>query len=124
MTVSKAPYFVQMRGCINCNVSKYHREQTGNDYGFDHTGIVGCLLHGCGNYSFGIPNYNAVSITNPFIDPEEILKVAKRDPKPAFIDFAINYCKAVKEELGKFYRPKGISLVKIISKLESLAENK
>jgi hypothetical protein len=124
MTVSKAPYFVQMRGCINCCTSKELRKKTGNDYGFSHTGIVRCILFGCVNYGLGIPSYNPVSIANPFIDPEEILKVAERNPKSPFVDFAINYCKYINKDTGTFYKSRGVSLIKIISKLESLAENK
>ena len=65
----KIPYFIQIRGCINCDASKRLKEKTGKDYGFDHVFIVKCLFMGC--------NSEGHDLTHPYYDPEEIVRLVK-----------------------------------------------
>ena len=102
----KIPYFIEVRGCINCDVSKQFKERTGNDYGFDHEIIIGCIIKECVDYGFSLPN--------PFLDPEEGIQRAKASGNPVFVKNARIYCKKVNERFGKFYEMEGISLTELL----------
>lgn len=106
---SEIPYFIKIRGCINCEASKSHKEKTGKDYGFDHELMVRCIIGSCGQYN--------VSLVHPFYDPEEIVRFAKSDGHPEAIERAKKYCYHVKEVFGSFYNALGISIDDIIEKL-------
>lgn len=100
------PYFIQKRGCINCEQSKKLKEKTGKDYGFDHVLIAKCVMM-CDGYD----------LVNPFLDPEELARIAKIDSRPESITAARTYCLEIKKSFGRFYDSIGISLDEILSKL-------
>ncbi len=93
------PYFVKVRGCINCDASKTHKERFGADYGFDHELVAACLLRGCYDYGY--------TIANPFFDPAEIVRKARELNLPAATQNGIRYCLGIKERFGEFYQEIG-----------------
>ena len=105
----EVPYFIQMRGCINCEASRLMKERHGTDYGFDHEIAARCVLMGCVNYGR--------SILNPFIDPEELVRMANASGREDFRSNARRYCSKVKETLGGYYEAIGVSLDSVASKL-------
>lgn len=102
MEYDDVPYFVRVRGCINCDVSEMMKRQTGRDYGFDHELVLVCILRGC--YDRGH------AINKPFFDPEEVLRAAKKIGRPEAEEAARLYCNAVQERFGRFYNDLGIPL--------------
>jgi hypothetical protein len=107
------PYFIKIRGCINCDASKSLKEKTGKDYGFDHEIMVKCLLIGCCNYG--------VDLSNPFYDPEEILRLNekyKTKQYPERLNNIRKYILHIKERFGKFYEKMDVSLDDMLRKLE------
>jgi hypothetical protein len=75
------PYFVTVKGCINCDVCAANKERHGTDYGsFDHELMVACLLRGCDAYHH--------TICKPFMHPAEIRRLAKANGKPDIIEKA------------------------------------
>jgi len=100
------PYFIKMRGCINCEQSKKLKEKTGKDYGFDHEFMVKCIMM-CEGYS----------LVKPFFDPEEVVRLAKKENTPDAIKFAKKYCSETNKRFGRFYESMGISIKEIIGKL-------
>ncbi len=90
---TKPPYFLKMRGCLNCDASKMRKERTGKEYGFDHELMVACLLHGCENYGF--------SLAHPYFDPKEIMRLAQGAP-PEMVVKAKEYVHATIERFGEF----------------------
>lgn len=109
----KIPYFIQMRGCINCDASKTLKERTGKEYGFDHELMAKCLLMGCECYGVGL--------NSPFCDPEEILRLSEKyNPKqhPERLNNVKKYILHVKENFGKFYEKMDVSLDDMLMKLE------
>src|SRR3989338_9204900 len=68
-SVEEIPKFIKLRGCINCEISKKHKEETGNHYGHDHEKVAGCMIIGCYNYGH--------FLSKPFIDPQDVVKMAK-----------------------------------------------
>ncbi len=103
----KIPYFIEIRGCINCDASHLLKQKTGHDYGFDHEIMVKCVLYGCINYGY--------DLTNPFFDPKEIVRLAKNNLD--IIENAKKYCLNVKKKFGKFYDIIGTSIDNIINEL-------
>lgn len=103
------PYFIRMRGCINCDASKHHKEQTGFDYGFDHESMFSCVIL-CAEYGF--------SLLKPFFDPEEAVRLAKKDGSPELIEGARKYCLRIKKEFGEHYERMGISIDDIVKSLD------
>ena len=112
---NKIPYFIEIRGCINCSASKHHKKKTGYDYGFDHESMFGCLCR-CSNYTF---NDKSISLLNPYYDPEEMVRLAKKDGRQEVINNTEKLCLSIKETFGQFYDEMGVSLDDIIAKLHS-----
>ena len=106
------PYFIQVRGCINCVVSKSFKEKTGNDYGFDHEIGVGCMLRNC--------EANGHSLHKPFIDPEELVRLALASKDKVRIERVKNMLAQADEQYKTWFEFVGIDLPNIISKLESI----
>ena len=100
------PYFIKMRGCINCTASENMRRKHGTDYGCDHEIMAQCVLMGCVAYR--------CSLVSPFMDPEEIMRMANEQGKPEFIENAKKYVQLIKERFGEFYEEMGISLDTLI----------
>jgi hypothetical protein len=98
------PHFIEVRDCINCDASKHHKKKTGFDYGYDHESLFACLM--CRDYGY--------SLLNPFYDPEEAVRLAKKDGRPEIIEKARGYCQHVKEMFGKHYEKLGISIDDIV----------
>lgn len=105
----KIPYFIKLRGCINCDASKELKKRTGNDYGFDHEIMAQCLLMGCDSYNF--------NIMRPYYDPEEAVRLAIKDGTPKVKEAVKNYCLQLQERFGEFYTRLGISIDEILKKL-------
>jgi hypothetical protein len=64
------PYFLKVKGCINCHVHTLHKNKYGYDYGcFDHELMAGCVMSGCENYGH--------TICKPFMHPDEVRRMAK-----------------------------------------------
>ncbi|MBS3053557.1 MAG: hypothetical protein J4469_03570 [Candidatus Aenigmarchaeota archaeon] len=103
------PYFISVRGCINCDVSKTHKERFGTDYGFDHELVAICLLRGCYDYGY--------SITNPFFDPAEIVRKARELNLPVATHNGIKYCQGIKERFGEFYQEIGVLVDSFIGQM-------
>ncbi len=113
------PKFLRLRGCINCEVSKYHKERTGYDYGFDHEAMGSCYISNspCAGYS--------VTLSHPFYDPEELLRLAReqkvRDPK--IIAWLLGYCLEVRNKFGGFYQKIEVNLDDVIAQIRALEQN-
>jgi len=106
----KIPYFIRMRGCINCGVSKSFKEKHGRDYGFDHEINVGCSISGCySRYGF--------SLLRPFMDPEDIAKHIKSSDKPGKKWIAKRISKKTKKTFGKYYKTMGVSIDDIFNNI-------
>lgn len=105
--MERIPKFIELRGCINCDISKKHKERTGHDYGFDHELIAGCVLVGCFDHGY--------TLYNPFLDPEEVVKKAKETNNPRYVENAKKYLLAVQERFGGFYRRIGINLTDFLN---------
>ncbi|MCK4808098.1 MAG: hypothetical protein KAS90_00595 [Candidatus Aenigmarchaeota archaeon] len=110
------PYFIKMRGCINCSASKYHKKETGYDYGFDHVSKIECVGSNCRNYTF---RDRPISLENPFYDPEEIVRFAKKDGTKIVIENSIKHCQSINETFGEFYNMMNVSIDELIEKLHS-----
>ncbi|MEK6897776.1 MAG: hypothetical protein AABX28_00275 [Nanoarchaeota archaeon] len=96
------PKFVILRGCINCDVSKRHKEKTGFDYGFNHEEVIPCIIDGCVSYEY--------DLSRPFIDPVEVLNLAKENGNKNQIQNARNYLLHIRKVFGNFYQKIGINL--------------
>jgi hypothetical protein len=102
------PYFIKVRGCINCSASKELKKSFGTDYGFDHELMSSCFVMGCLNY-----NYNLV---NPYLDIEEAVRVVKLvikecpESESTVKENLKSYLLYVKGRFGRFYERLGISL--------------
>ena len=102
------PLFVKLRGCINCDVSKSHKEKKGSEYGYPgHEDILPCLLS-CMKHGH--------AIYKPFIDPEEAMRFARKPGNEEYLEIARNYVSEVKRKFGKFYEIMGINLNSILPK--------
>lgn len=99
------PLFIKLRGCINCEMSKRHKQETGKEYGFNHELVGRCLLGGCLNHG--------VALYEPFLDPEEIMKRARKSGNKVYMENARIYTERVKARFGHFYEAIGIDLSKI-----------
>ncbi len=85
------------------------KERTGNDYGFDHEIVAGCVILGCVNHGF--------SIASPFYDPEEVVRLANKDGRKKVKERAKEYCLQIKEKFGEFYGELGAPIDGIMDKL-------
>jgi len=103
------PYFIKVRGCINCEVSKELKKKTGKEYGFDHELMVKCMFVGCMNYGY--------SLLHPYIDPEEIVRLALKDGSPDVIDGARRMLEQQQKKFGKFFQRLGIDIEQLKRRL-------
>ena len=103
---SKIPEFIKLRGCINCNSSKEHKRNTGSEYGFDHELIIGCVLLGCLDQGY--------ALYKPFLDPEEVMAMARETKNPELIEKAKEYLLRVEKRFGEFYRRMDINLTSFL----------
>lgn len=109
----RIPYFIQVRGCINCEASKRYREKYGKDYGFDHEIVAMCVLMGCVGYSH--------DLLNPFLDAEEVFRITverKGELTPKQLENVRKYLLGIKEYFGEFYGRIGVSIDDLIGQLE------
>ncbi len=107
---SELPYFIKMRGCINCDASKSLKVKTGNDYGFDHEIGVACILHNCFSYGH--------TLEEPFIDPEEWVRMAVESGDDEFKLSVSNRLKDLDEQYKVWCEAVGIKLETLIEKLD------
>ena len=106
---SEIPKFVRLRGCINCEVSKEHKEKHGKDYGFDHELVICCLISGCFDYGH--------AIYKPFFDPEELIREARKPENQKYIENVKRYVLSIKEKFGEFYEKMGVNLDDLLQEL-------
>ncbi|MCK5235038.1 MAG: hypothetical protein KAJ20_03545 [Candidatus Aenigmarchaeota archaeon] len=116
ITEKDIPYFIEIRGCINCEASEHHKRITGHDYGFDHESMSSCIMFNCGHYTF---RDRQISVDNPFYDPEEIVRFAKKDGTKIVIENSIKLCQSINETFGEFYNMKDVSIDELIEELNS-----
>jgi len=109
MTNPEIPYFIRIRGCINCDVPKIKKERTGKEYGYDHHLMFKCVAL-CSNYNF--------DLSKPYLDPAEIVRLANKDGSPEAKSLAKKYCLGLEHRFGKFYKELGISVKEIIKELK------
>ena len=93
--MNTVPKFIKLKGCINCDASKSHKEKHGTDYGFDHEIIYSCLISGCMDYGY--------SLTKPFLDPDEALRLASQRCDATLTKQAEEYARRIKAQFHKFY---------------------
>ena len=108
----KIPYFIKMRGCINCSASKRHKERHGTDYGFDHEIIAQCVLMGCVGYGH--------DLSSPFMDAKEIVRFTEEKRgklTPEEIENTRQYLIRIKERFGEFYEKIGVSIDDLIEQI-------
>lgn len=104
--VNEVPIFIKVRGCINCDVSKRHKEETGNDYGYPgHEAMLLCLV-GRMNYGHQLPQ--------PFIDPEKPMKIAIESGNEKSIEITRKYLLYVEKRFGHFYEKIGVNLSDLV----------
>jgi hypothetical protein len=113
--LNEIPYFIKIRGCINCDSSKALKKEKGYDYGFDHEKMARCMLMGCSS--------RGVSLHEPFLDPASAIKTAKErgyteKNNPNEIKNIRAYILDVKKNLGIFYKRMGISLDNMLKELQ------
>ncbi|MBA7667220.1 hypothetical protein ES703_75305 [subsurface metagenome] len=92
----ETPRFIKLKGCINCEQSKAHKEWHGTDYGFDHELVAGCLVSGCVDYGY--------DLASPFIDPDEAMRIATKKGDLELMTKAQEYADQVKSRFAQFYK--------------------
>ena len=107
--MTEIPYFIEIKGCINCSVSKTMKEKTGNDYGFDHESLAGCIIRACVEHGY--------SITKPFIHPAEVIRMAKQVNTAQGYENARKFCLQQKERWGREFEAAGISIDTLLAEL-------
>lgn len=115
MTIKFIPYFIKVRGCINCESSKEHKKRTGHDYGFDHELMARCLLSSCFD--------NGHDLVRPYIDLEEVINhfLPKMDTlSEAEILNIKSHCRNNWSKYKKFYKEIGVDLKPMLSKIEKI----
>lgn len=105
----EAPYFIRIRGCINCETSKTHKRNTGDNYGFDHELVIACIIRGCFDQGH--------DLANPYIDPAEIVRVANEVGTPKAKKNARRKCLEMEATYRKFYKIEGLSVDSILEGL-------
>ena len=108
--MNDVPYFVEMRGCINCEASKLHKERHGTDYGFDHELQARCVLMGCIGYGY--------SLASPFFDPAEIVRMANASGRHDFRQRARQLCTAAEQRFGEHYKAIGLLVEEMMRELK------
>lgn len=114
----KIPKFIRLRGCINCDAAKGYNKEQDNSL---HESMFLCYV-GCEGFNYGI------SLTHPFLDPEEVVKKVKGKEKELTKKYGVSeediikntkkYCQHVKEMFGKYYERMGISIDDIAKRLD------
>jgi len=56
---------------------------------------------------------------NPFYDPEEIVRYAKKDGTKKVIENSIKHCQSINETFGEFYNMMDVSIDELIEELHS-----
>lgn len=105
MTKKEIPYFLQMKGCINCEASKRMNEKNrkygvNNECGFDHEIVLTCMFMECVNHGY--------DISRPFINPDEVMERAKASGNPVWMENAKKYTKTIRERFGGLVDKAGI----------------
>jgi len=103
------PYFMEIKGCINCSCSKSMKERTGRDYGFDHEVMAGCIIRACVEYGH--------SIAKPFIHPAEVIRMAKQVNTAQGYENARKFCLQQKARWSKEFEAAGISIDTLLVEL-------
>lgn len=103
------PYFIEMKGCINCPVQASFREKTGHDYGFDHEYMAGCILMGCVGYGH--------NLMTPYFHPLEIVRLANENGSPGALDIAKRVCLMLQDRYGEFYKAVGLDMDEVLETL-------
>ncbi len=103
------PYFIQVRGCINCSASKKMKEKHGKDYGFDHEIMAACLIRDCQSRGY--------TIMKPFIDPKEIVRLVKENPSPKFANNAKQILQDYEENFGEYFKAIGVNMQDFVKEL-------
>ncbi|NOQ38274.1 hypothetical protein GQ472_05275 [archaeon] len=116
-TQKDIPYFIEIRGCINCEASECHKKETGYDYGFNPMSKFYCIAFNCRNYTF---RDRPISLENPFYDPKEIVRFAKKNGKIKVIENTIKHCQSINETFGEFYKLMDVSIDTLIEELHEL----
>ena len=103
------PYFISIRGCINCDSYKSYKEESEKNpfSGALHEKMAKCLLLGCQSYG--------VILIKPFIDPSEVIKLAKekgytREKNSKELENVRKYILNIEDAFGKFYDKINVSL--------------
>ncbi len=112
MEEKEIPYFIRMRGCINCSVSKEYKKRHGKEYGFDPEVMVKCLLIGCFNQGY--------DLTNPFTDVEEFMKFVNKNKENLTKENLENvrkYIIEIKQKFEKDYEKIGVSIEDLIKEI-------
>ena len=109
MSEKHVPYFIAVGGCSNCKVNQEYITITGTFYEEGHALHAKCSHMGCDKYGH--------SIENPFITPQEYLRIAKESGLQAALDKA----KKIIVKFFDFYDPKGNLLPWV---LESISRKK
>ena len=113
MTARKEiPYFLEIRGCINCSASVAMKKKTGFEYGFDHELIVACLLRNCSSYGH--------DLISPYYDPEELVRIAKKIGTPEVKESARNLCLQLNQRFSWAYKREGIDIKAILGQLDEV----
>lgn len=105
----EVPYFIKVRGCINCEAHETYKERHGKDYGFDHEINVKCLLMDCQSQGH--------MLHYPFFDPEEVVRLAVEKNTEEWRKRAKEYCQKIKDKFGHHYETRGVCLDEIMNKL-------
>lgn len=100
--MEEVPRFIRLRGCINCPVSEKHERETGFDYGFHSETVILCVLDKCVEYCH--------NLSHPFIDPEDVMNLARRKGNEKHLENARKYLLHIKEIYGHFYERIGVNL--------------
>lgn len=106
----EVPYFIKIRGCINCENSVALKKKTGYEYGFDHELMARCVIGDCFSYGY--------TLIEPYYDPEQIVKIANKMGTPEVKKNAKRMCSNLESRYGKFYEKENISIRTILEKLE------
>lgn len=103
------PYFIQVRGCINCSASKSMKEKHGSDYGFDHEINVKCVMQNCKSKGY--------SLAEPFIDPEQLVNYVKKNPSPKSAEKVKEILQNYQGKFGKYFSQIGVNIQSLIQEL-------
>ena len=106
----ETPYFIKIRGCVNCQSSVALKKKTGYEYGFDHELMARCVIVGCSSFGH--------TLTEPYYDPEEIVRFANKIGTSEAKENTKKICLKMESQYGEFYKKENISIRTILEKLE------